>query len=46
MLHEFLTANRIEHTFRTTAGEHTWIVWRQYLQELAPLLWSTKRRST
>ena len=45
-LGEFLTANRIEHTFRTTAGEHTWIVWRQYLRELAPLLWSTKRPST
>jgi enterochelin esterase-like enzyme len=43
---EFLTANGIDHTFRTTAGEHTWIVWRQNLKELAPLLWSTKRRST
>jgi enterochelin esterase-like enzyme len=45
-LDEFLTANGIEHTFRMTAGEHTWIVWRQYLRELAPLLWSTKRPST
>jgi enterochelin esterase-like enzyme len=44
-LDEFLTANGIEHTFRTTSGEHTWIVWRQYLRELAPLLWSTKRPS-
>ena len=42
-LDEFLTANGIEHTFRTTAGEHTWIVWRQYLREFAPLLWKTKR---
>ena len=42
-LDEFLTANGIEHTFRTTAGEHTWIVWRQYLREFAPLLWNTKR---
>ena len=41
-LDEFLTANGIEHTFRTTAGEHTWIVWRQYLREFAPLLWQTK----
>lgn len=39
---EFLTANGIDHTFRRTAGEHTWIVWRQYLQELAPLLWSAR----
>ena len=36
---EFLTASGIKHTFRATAGEHTWIVWRRYLQELAPLLW-------
>ena len=41
-LDDFLTANRIEHTFRTTAGEHTWIVWRQYLRQFAPLLWNTK----
>jgi enterochelin esterase family protein len=45
-LDEFLTANGIAHTFRKTEGEHTWIVWRQYLKELAPLLWSTKRPST
>jgi len=45
-LDEFLTANGIAHTFRRTGGEHTWIVWRQYLKELAPLLWSTKRPSS
>jgi enterochelin esterase family protein len=45
-LAEFLTTNGIVHTFRRTGGEHTWIVWRQYLKELAPLLWSTKRPST
>ena len=45
-LDDFLTANGIEHTFRTTGGEHTWIVWRQYLREFAPLLWKTKRPST
>ena len=38
-LAEFLTASGIRHTFRPTAGEHTWIVWRRYLHELAPLLW-------
>jgi enterochelin esterase family protein len=37
---EFLTSNNIKHTFRQTSGEHTWIVWRQYLAELAPLLWT------
>jgi enterochelin esterase family protein len=36
---EFLTATGIRHTFRSTGGEHTWIVWRRYLQELAPVLW-------
>jgi len=35
---EFLTANRIAHTFRATAGAHTWMVWRRYLHEVAPLL--------
>ena len=45
-LAEFLTVTGIEHTFRATAGEHTWIVWRQYLKEFVPLLWSAKRSST
>ena len=45
-LDDFLTANAIEHIFRPTGGEHTWIVWRQYLREFAPLLWKTKRPST
>ena len=35
---EFLTANKIEHTFRDSGGAHTWIVWRRYLHEIAPLL--------
>ena len=43
---DFLTANGIEHTFKTTGGEHTWIVWRQYLREFASLLWSAKRTSS
>jgi enterochelin esterase family protein len=34
----FLTENRIRHTFRETSGAHTWMVWRRYLQEVAPLL--------
>jgi enterochelin esterase family protein len=45
-LADFLTTSGIDHTFRTTGGEHTWIVWRQYLREIAPLLWNTKRAST
>jgi enterochelin esterase family protein len=41
-LSDFLTSNRIEHTFRKSGGAHTWIVWRRYLHELAPLLWTSK----
>jgi enterochelin esterase family protein len=35
---EWLTAHSIKHTFRQTAGAHTWIVWRRYLHEISPLL--------
>ena len=37
-LSEFLNAHGITHTFRETDGAHTWMVWRQYLHEIAPLL--------
>jgi len=37
-LSEFLKAHEIKHTFRATQGAHTYTVWRQYLGELAPLL--------
>jgi enterochelin esterase-like enzyme len=39
LLHEFLAQAGIEHTFREIPGAHTWIVWRQFLHELAPQLW-------
>jgi enterochelin esterase-like enzyme len=35
---DFLTAHRITHTFKETSGAHTWMVWRRYLHEVAPLL--------
>jgi enterochelin esterase-like enzyme len=35
---EFLSQNKIRHTFKESTGAHTWIVWRRYLNELAPLL--------
>jgi enterochelin esterase-like enzyme len=35
---DFLTENRIKHTFRETTGAHTWMVWRRYLNEISPLL--------
>jgi len=38
---EFLTAHQITHTFRATEGAHTWMVWRRYLNEIAPLLFQS-----
>lgn len=37
---ELLTAKGITHTFRLTEGNHSWPVWRRYLAEFAPLLFS------
>ena len=37
-LSDTLKQHGITHTFRTTPGAHTWIVWRRYLAEVAPLL--------
>jgi enterochelin esterase family protein len=37
-LSDLLTARQITHTFRATEGGHTYTVWRQYLGEVAPLL--------
>jgi enterochelin esterase-like enzyme len=34
----FLTDHRVKHTFHESAGAHTWMVWRRYLHEVAPLL--------
>ena len=34
----FLTEQKIKHTFRESTGAHTWINWRHYLNEFAPLL--------
>jgi enterochelin esterase-like enzyme len=36
---EFLRTNGVKHTYRTIPGAHTWIVWRKFLNEMAPLLW-------
>jgi enterochelin esterase-like enzyme len=35
---KMLSESGLQHTFRTTGGAHTWVVWRRYLNELAPLL--------
>ena len=28
----------VKHTYKTSPGAHTWIVWRKYLNEVAPLI--------
>jgi enterochelin esterase-like enzyme len=33
---DYLTSAGIKHTFRTIPGAHTWIVWRRFLNEVAP----------
>lgn len=33
-----LKTRGINHTFEVTAGRHEWTVWRQYLRDVAPLL--------
>ena len=38
-LSQWLTDSAITHTFREIPGAHTWIVWRKFLDEMAPLLW-------
>jgi enterochelin esterase family protein len=35
---DFLKQRNVKHTFRETEGAHTWMVWRRYLNEVAPLL--------
>ena len=35
---DFMDAQGVKHVFHESEGAHTWIVWRQYLNELAPLL--------
>lgn len=37
-LSKFLDAAQIKHTYQTSDGAHTWIVWRRYLRDFAPLL--------
>jgi enterochelin esterase-like enzyme len=37
-----LEERNIEHTVRYTEGAHTWIVWRQYLSDLLPLLFKSR----
>jgi enterochelin esterase family protein len=34
----FLDGAKIQHTFQKSDGAHTWMVWRRYLRDFAPLL--------
>jgi enterochelin esterase-like enzyme len=34
----FLEEHQIHHTFHESPGAHSWMVWRRYLNEVAPLL--------
>ena len=36
---EFLTSAGIKNSFKEVPGAHTWIVWRRFLNEVAPQLW-------
>lgn len=40
--HEFLETSKIKHQWKTIPGEHTWIIWRQFLNDFAPLLWEKR----
>jgi len=35
---DYLNSVGVKHTYKTTPGAHTWIVWRKYLPEVAPLI--------
>lgn len=43
---QFLKDQNVKHTFRETTGAHTWMVWRRYLHEVAPLLFRSATPST
>jgi enterochelin esterase family protein len=36
----WLTSKGVTHTTVETPGAHTWMVWRRYLAEFAPLLFA------
>jgi enterochelin esterase-like enzyme len=43
---EFLDQHNIRHTFHTSGGAHTFMVWRNYLNDVAPLLFSNNETSS
>jgi enterochelin esterase family protein len=43
---ELLQKHGIRYEFRATAGNHSWPVWRRYLAEFVPLLFTAAARGT
>jgi enterochelin esterase-like enzyme len=41
---KFLDAAGVKHTFRKSEGAHTWMVWRRYLKEFAPLVFGPAKK--
>jgi enterochelin esterase family protein len=41
---ELLTVRGIRHTFKLTDGNHSWPVWRRYLAEFLPLLFTEPKK--
>ncbi|MFA5262920.1 MAG: alpha/beta hydrolase-fold protein [Opitutaceae bacterium] len=39
-MHAWFEKNNVKHTWRLTEGEHSWEVWRSYLTEVLPLLFT------
>ena len=38
---DYLDSVGIKHSFKTLPGAHTWILWRRFLNEVAPQLWGS-----
>jgi enterochelin esterase-like enzyme len=45
-LSELLDQHQIKHQFVSTEGDHSWSVWRRYLAQFAPLLFTDRPSST
>ena len=43
---DYLDSVGIKHSFKTMPGAHTWIVWRNFLNEVAPQFWGTPKSTS
>ena len=43
-IRDWLKSKEIKHTYRETPGAHTWMVWRRYLADFAPILFQEKAK--